>query len=255
MKTITTFIFVKNLNTEKTILESVKNFKGLELLECVSDRYTLIERIGIHKPDILFMEIDNQSENWTDIFDMISKPLFPIALCEDTSLAIPLLGKGFFDIIPEVTKENLTKTICKILQFYSIISERLNILHQVSTPKIDYSKRILSYPVQNETVYLKYKSTRVKIPIHDIVYVHNIDEFLVVVLDSGRKYFHKSSLKKFVDHFPKDIIIRINNNIAVNYHKIDRIQNQSVYVGENNFKVSRLYLTPLKEVLKVKQLG
>ena len=44
MKTITTFIFVKNLNTEKTILESVKNFKGLELLECVSDRYTLIER-------------------------------------------------------------------------------------------------------------------------------------------------------------------------------------------------------------------
>ncbi|HPE40411.1 MAG TPA: LytTR family transcriptional regulator DNA-binding domain-containing protein [Bacteroidales bacterium] len=255
MKSITTSIFVKNLNTEKTILESVKNFKGIELLECVSDKYTFIETIGIHKPDIFFMEIENQSDNWADTFDMITKPLFPIAVCEDPNLIIPLLGKGFFDVILEISKENITKCICKILRFYNQISDRLNIIHHVSTPKIDYSNRLLPHHFQNEIVYLKFKGVRVKILIHDILYVHNINEFLVIVLDSGKKYFHKSSLKKFVEHFPKDFIIRINNNIAVNYHKIDRIQNKSVIISEKSFKVSRLYLTPLKEVLKNKQLG
>ncbi len=255
MKTVTTFLYVQNNQIESTILETVKNFKGIEILECVSDKYSFIERIGTHKPDIMFMEFNDQIDQQLELYEMISKPLFPIAICHDQNQTQRLLDKGFFEVLPgNASKEQVISKIFKIYKFSKDIIERFNTSLIVASPRIDYSKKSLALNNQKDTIYLRYKTTRIKVVIEEIVYIHNIKELIVVVLDSGRKIFHQGSLKKLLEAIQGSKMVRINNTVAINYQKVDRLQQQQVFIGDNNFKVSRLYMSKLKETLKIKQI-
>ena len=199
MKTVTTFLYVQNQQIENTILETIKNFKGIEILESVSDKYSFIERIGTHKPDIMFMEFNDQIEHQLELYEMISKPLFPIAICQNQNQISRLLDKGFFEILPiNATREQIVSKIFKIYRFSKSILERFNTSLIVASPRIDYSKKSFISNNQKDIVYLRYKSTRVKVIIDEIAYIQNIKELIVVVLESGRKVFHQGSLKKLL---------------------------------------------------------
>lgn len=256
MKTITTFLYLQTNHIESTILDTVKNFKGIEILECVSDKYSFIERIGTQKPDVMFMEFNDQIDQQLELFDMISKPLFPIAICNDENQITRLLDKGFFEVLPSnTTKEQIINKLFKAYKLSKDIIDRFSPPIIVSSPKIDYSKKVFISNNQKESIYLKYKSTRVKVIVEEIVYIQNIKELIFVVLDSGRKIFHQGSLKKLLETISGTAIIRISNTIAINHQKVDRLQSQQVIIGEHKFKVSRLYFGKLKETLKIKQIS
>ena len=125
----------------------------------------------------------------------------------------------------------------------------------VASPRIEYSKKSLVVSNQKDTIYLIYKSTRIKVVIEEIVYIQSIKELIVVVLESGRKIFHQGSLKKLLEIIPGTKIVRISNTMAINHQKVERLQKQQVLIGHNNFKVSRLYISKLKETLKIKQIS
>lgn len=253
MKSIATFLYIESLPLERTILETVKNFRELEIVESVSDQFTFLERIGVHNPDIVFIEFKDRTDHQLEVFEMIPKPIFSIAVCEENHQIQKFLDKGFFDVLTgEITKELLTKKIYKMLKFSNDILERFYMKPIVSTPKIDYHPKIYEQQIPKETIYLKHKTIRVKVYIDEIIFIENVKETILVVTDSGRKYFHLGSLKKLVESLPKNKIIRINNTIAIHYQKVDKIQNQIVYIGDHKFKVSRLYITKLKEALKIR---
>ena len=256
MKTVTTFLYVQNNQLESTILETVKNFKGIEILECVSDKYAFIERVGRQKPDIMFMEFNDQIDQQLELYEMISKPLFPIAICHDESQITRLLDKGFFEVLPSnTTKEQIINKLFKAYRFSKDVLERFNASLIVASPRIEYSKKSLVVSNQKDTIYLRYKSTRIKVVIEEIVYIQSIKELIVVVLESGRKIFHQGSLKKLLEIIPGTKIVRISNTMAINHQKVERLQKQQVLIGDNNFKVSRLYISKLKETLKIKQIS
>ena len=256
MKTVTTFLYVQDNQLENTILETVKNFKGIEILESVSDKYSFIERIGTQKPDIMFMEFNDEIEKQLELYEMISKPLFPIAICHDERNITRLLDKGFFEVLSSnTTKEQIVNKLFKAYRFSKDVIERFNASLIVASPRIEYSKKSLMVNNQKDTIYLRYKSTRIKVIIEEIVYIENIKELIVVVLDSGRKIFHQGSLKKLLEIIPGTKMVRISNTMAINHQKVERLQKHQVVIGDKNFKVSRLYLNTLKETLKIKQIS
>jgi DNA-binding LytR/AlgR family response regulator len=255
MKVITTFFFIENNDLERIVIETVNSFRGIEIMECVSDKYSFLERIGAKMPDIVFMEITDNVDQQLEIFDIINKPLFPIAIANDERLAQKLLDRGFFDVISgHITKEMLAKKIYKIFKISKDIVERFNTNLIVSSPKNEYVKKYLTKSVQSDYIYLKYKMTRIRVPIEEILYIYNNNELLVVVTESGRKLFHKGSLKSFLEMIPGNQIQRVNNTTAVNHQKVERVYHNVVTVGEQKFKVSRLYVNKLKELLKLKQV-
>lgn len=256
MKTITTFLFLQTNHIESTILDTVKNFKGIEILDCVSDQYSFVERIATQKPDIMFMEFNEQIDQQLELYQMVTKPIFPIAICHDEKHITRLLEKGFFDVLTiNTTKEQIINKLYKAYKLSKEVIERFSTPIMVSSPKIDYSKKVFVSNNQKESIYLKYKSTRVKVVIEEIVYIQNYKEFMVVLLESGRKIFHQGSLKKLLESISGTSIIRISNTVAINHYKVERLHGQEVILGEINLKVSRLYLSKLKETLKIKQIS
>jgi DNA-binding LytR/AlgR family response regulator len=255
MRVITAFFFIENNDLEKIVIETVNSFKGIEILECVSDKYSFLERIGAKMPDIVFMEITEQIETQLEIFDMINKPIFPIAISKDHTFAQKLMDRGFFDVISgQITKELLAKKIYKVFKITKDIVERFNSNLIVATPRNEYAKKFLGKSLQTEYIYLKYKMTRVRVPIQEILYINNVKEFNIVVTDTGGKLFHQGSLKKLLEMIPGNQIIRISNTTAINHQKVEKLYQNKVTIGEQNFSISRLYLTKLKEALKLKQV-
>ena len=223
MKSVTAFLYIESPETEKLVLESVKSFKSVELLESVSDKFSFLERARTYNPDLMFIEFTNQVDTHLDLFDLITKPIFSIAICDDPSHTNKFLDKGFFDVVSTpISKEQLTKKIYKAMKMSSDIVQRFKGVSIVASPPHQYSKtKKERSKTLNNCVYLKYKSTRVKVPYDDIVYVSNIKELLVIYTETGKKIYHQNSLKKFMLQLPETKFIRISNTTAVNFHKID----------------------------------
>lgn len=255
MKTVTAFLYIENPQTEKIVLESVKNFKSLQLLECVSDKFSFLERAGAYCPDLMFIEFSDKVETNLELFELISKPIFSIAICEDPTHTNKFLDKGFFDVVSgPISKDQLTKKIFKVMKMSSDIVQRFKGVSIVASPPNQYSVTPPRSKTLINSVYLKYKNTRVKVPYDDIIYISNLKDLLVIYTETGRKIYHQNTLKKFLMQLPENKFIRINNSTAVNFHKIDSLTQNKISVGKmNEFTVSRMYLSKLKEILRIKK--
>jgi response regulator RpfG family c-di-GMP phosphodiesterase len=165
MKSVTAFLYIENPETERIVLESVKNFKSVELLESVSDKFSFLERAGAYCPDLMFIDFSNQVESNLELFDLISKPIFSIAICDDPSHTNKFLDKGFFDVVSgPISKEQLTKKIYKVMKISSDIVQRFRGVSIVASPPPLYSTSKSTSKTLINSVYLKYKNTRVKVP-------------------------------------------------------------------------------------------
>lgn len=256
MKSVTAFLFIENPETEKIVLESVKSFKSVQLLESVTDKISFLERAESYCPDLMFIEFSDQVETNLDLFDLITKPIFSIAICDDPSHTKKFLDKGFFDVVSSpISKEQLTKKIYKVMKMSTDIIQRFKGVSIVASPPPQYSSTPKGRTkTLNNCVYLKYKNTRVKVPYDEIVYISNLKDLLEIVTESGRKIYHQNSLKKFLTQLPENKFVRVNNTTAVNFHKIESLTQNKISVGKlNQFTVSRMYLSKLKEILRIKK--
>ncbi len=254
MKSVTAFLYIESPETEKIVLESVQSFKSVELLESVNDKFSFLERARAHCPDLMFIEFSDQIESNLELFELLTKPIFSIAICDDPLLTHKFLDKGYFDVVSKpLTKEQFTKKIVKVMKMSSDIVQRFKNVNIVSSPPQTYSVKTHYSKALANSIYVKYKNTRVKVPYNEILYISNVKELLVIVTDSGNRMFHQTSLKKFLTFLPESKFIRINNNTVVNFHKIETLTNNVISLGNNiEFTVSRMYLSRLKETLRIK---
>lgn len=254
MKSVTAFLYIENPETEKIVLESIRSFKTLEIIDSVTDKFSFLEKAGAYCPDLMFIEFVDQIESTLDLFGLLTKPIFSIAICEDPAMTQRFLDKGFFDVICKpISKDQLIRKIYKVMKMSSDIVQRFKGVSTVASPSLQYPVKNSSSKTVINSVYLKYKNTRVKVPFDDIIYISSVKELLVVVTDSGSRFFHQTSLKKFLTYLPESKFIRVNNATAVNFHKIETLTHNLISLGTNNeFTVSRMYLSRLKEILRIK---
>lgn len=254
MKSVTAFLYIETPETEKIVLESVQSFKTVELLESVNNKYSFLERAGAYSPDLLFIEFNDQIESNIELFELLAKPIFSIAICDDPLMTHKFLDKGYFDVVSKpISKEQLTKKIFKVMKMSSDIVQRFKGVNIVSSPSQTYSVKNTYSKALINSVYVKYKNTRVKVPYDEIMHISIVKDLLVIVTDSGKRLFHQSSLKRFLSFLPDSKFIRVNNTTVVNFHKIECLTNNVISLGKNTeISVSRMYLTRLKETLRIK---
>ena len=84
----------------------------------------------------MFMEFNDEIEKQLELYEMISKPLFPIAICHDERNITRLLDKGFFEVLPSnTTKEQIVNKLFKAYRFSKDVIEKLGIKNQ-EDPKL-----------------------------------------------------------------------------------------------------------------------
>lgn len=248
MKVLTCVIFVMDKAIEEKIIQRIRAFDSIEINEIIKTNVGLVEKLNQKRPDLLFINLNNEEIFFPSLVKLIQKPPFIIGITDDKSMIRERLDQGIFDFVgSKVEMEELCRKISKIWHIY-------NCLFPQNDPHANEALPAY-YPNRNHTklrnhTFVRYKKMNIKVVFDDILFIKNTGNCLRIENYNNSIYYHNSTLKQFLAILPQENFIRINKSVVVNYNRIERYEKDTIFMKNHSFKVSRIYAARLKDMLK-----
>jgi len=251
MKKLSCAIFTKNLSLENNLVEMIALFKFIEILDIFRDRITVIEKLNELNPDLLYIDIDDDSASSIELLGLINKPPFIIGITDTYDDIHFLLDGGFYDFL--FSKDFQMDYFCRKM---SKVIKLVNALSPKETPQtvqepLSYYNSPKHTEKQKEHLFVKYQKVSVKVRFDDILFVRNVGNALKIITNNGNAVYHNCTLKKFLAVLPENYFVRINNSTIINTSKIEKYQKNSLSIKEEYFPVSRIYAEEIKRKLNL----
>lgn len=249
MKKISCCYFLNDAKLEAKLLECIKPFDTIELVEVFKNDAEMIERLSELKPSLMFINCDLEKFNTIELMKIIPRPPFTIAITKKKETVANLIDAGYFDYLePSLDIKIFWKKFSRILELIRYISQN----EQVRESNNPYRK---SKSSKNAKLYtmLKHHKTHTRICVNDILYVKNAGNCLRIENCNGVILYHNSTMKQFYELLPHDQFVRINKSIIVNYAKIEKFEHNTIFIKNLSFPVSRAYTNNIKNMIR--QLG
>ena len=94
-------------------------------------------------------------------------------------------------------------------------------------------------PKDEDVIYLKVDSQKVKIPCHDIIYIEGLKDYAKIHLNTSEKsILTLITLKAMEDKLPKGRFMRIHNSFIVSLDKISSVTKTTVFLNKTMLPVS-----------------
>lgn len=250
MKKISYSILASDKDVQTRLQERIANFDSFELSMVFSTHTELIEVLTQACPHILFIDADAKEYDILDILKIIPKPAFIIALTNN-KLRIPeLLDNGITDFLtPKIELITFCKKISKILNIINTISSKdkaVNLHETAATYNSGKTKRSSC----KEYMFIKHQKVQYKLIFDEIAFIQNTGNCLRIETSRGKVLYHNTTMKKFLALLPDDIFYRINKSTIINYNKVEKIEQNKIYIKKQGFIVSRIFAPKLKDMHK-----
>ena len=247
MNTLTCSIFVDDKLAESQLVETIKKTSSIDVLHVLKNYLELVEKIHQRPTDILFI-----SSQYCEILQNINQPPFVIVIDNQSIPTGKRKRNLYFDVLTTpIQEQNLCDVLGKVFKIantYRISSETS---HIASEKEVKYE---VGEPVWNaEQIFIKNGKISYKIVFDEVLYIKNVGNSLQIKMVNGKSFYYRSTLKKFFNMLPASKFARINKSVVVNYTKISSFQNQQVFIQDEYFCVSRIYIVRLRELLRLKR--
>ncbi len=207
-------------------------YQVVDLLESGEEALELIERDA---PDLVLMDIHLEGDlDGIDTAHLISK-----------KKSIPI-------IYLTSNTDQSTFNRAKLTQPHSFLSKpfRLtDIKHSIDLAFLDHQKadevpkldRRASLPYSlNNSIFVKSRDHLVKITLEEIQYIE-ADSCYCTIHTRNEEHLIVSTLKKFSNSVKLDALLRIHRSFIVNIHKIEKIGDSYVMIGDRSIPIGRSY--------------
>lgn len=251
MKKLTCVLFINDPSLEKKLVEIIARFNSMEIIDVFYDRVTVIEKLNQINPDLLFIDMDDNSINGIELLGIINKPPFIIGITSRLDYIPVLLDSGFYDFLfsKDLSLEYFCTKMSKVIKLVHTLDSKNQITVLQESPHA-YEQR-KPHEHQKESMFVKYNKISVKVKYDDVLYIKNVGNGLKLVLHNGKNVYHNSTLKKFLLLLPEKKFIRINNSTIVNVNKIEKYHRNKITIKDEAFSVSRIYSEKLKKELQL----
>ena len=196
----------------RLLLEFPQVFK---LIETAQNGTEALEKIRIHRPDLIFLDIEMPGLNGFELLEKLENIPIVIFCTAYDHYSLKAFETNSIDyLMKPVRKERLEKTVLK-LQNVS-----LN-LSQASIKEL--LKKLNDNQEQTEitTLTVKEKDRMRFIKLEDILYFESLDKY-VTVYTEGRKQLCEQSLGQLEAKLPKECI-RIKRSLIVNKKQVKEV--------------------------------
>lgn len=245
MKRLQCTLYVKNNDLEKRIVEYLQNFDTIEVIAVFSNEMEMLEKLSHHHPDILFLNAGNSEFDMASFLKIVSKPPFLIGITDKMDMIRQLLDDGFLDVLnPKFSLTEFCRMIGKIISIASSLEKTPSIAH-AEEPNVAMKYKVGS-PLKG-TIVLKYHKNKVRIRYEDILYIRNVGNVVKVFDTAGNTYYHSATLARTLKDLPAERFSRVNRSAVVNCEMIDKIANQTIFIRNESFPLSRTYALELME--------
>lgn len=249
MKSLKCVLCTDSTELEAKMLHFINQFTFLENAEVIHDLVSCIERLNKIRPEILFIDTDQQSVDMKVFFQVINKPAIIIAITAKEECIAELLDIGCFDvmIMSKLNLEYFCKKIGKIMNLFNKFDKKS--YYPVVEENPAYYRPAL--PEKKDSMFIKYQKSSFKVKYDDILYIKNVGGSLKLYMDGAKNLYHKATLRKFMEMLPSDLFVRINNSTIINMSKVEKYSRNHVTIQNEIFNVSRIYKETFKECLHV----
>ena len=230
---------------EEKLIQRIHVFDSIEITEIVKTSVSLVEKMNRTKIDILFINLENKELKFPEIIKLIQRPPFIIGITDKKNNLQTYLDLGVFDFIStKVEMEDICRKISKILYIYNSFFPKKE--SQVNEALPDYYAA-RSQPKMKSHTFVRYKKMNIKVVFDDILFIKNTGNCLRIESINNKICYHDSTLKQFFAILPPGNFIRINKSIIVNYNRIEKFKNDTIYIKNQHLK----FLGYLPHVLKI----
>lgn len=189
----------------------------MEILEECNDGFEGAKAISLHKPDLIFLDIQMPKINGFEMLEIIDHTPAVIFTTAFDEFAIRAFEKNAIDyLLKPFSKERFEQSI-----------QKFNSLGKKAETKTQELLQETSlYPEQNNRIVVR-TGTKVKIiPVHEIEYMESDDDFVKIVTAEGS--FLKNKTLTFYENTlnPKQFI-RVHRSHMVNADQVTKIEKYS----------------------------
>ena len=205
---------------------------GYQVCGTVTHFDQVIETVSGRKPDLVLMDIRIQGEkDGIDtalvIYEHYQIPVVFLTAHGDTAtFKLSLKARPFGFLTKPFKDEDLKNAIELALTNF-----------QISIPRPEHR-----HP---DFLFVKDYSRLTKIRLEDILWIEAMDNYSSIVI-RDKKIVANAYLSELELRLPSDRFIRIHRSYIVSMDKMDRIEDDSIFIGEKYFPIGRSYR---KEVL------
>lgn len=204
------------------LLQTMSEFDIIGVYENAED---VLKNHSQHLPDALFLDIDMGELSGLELRKMMYDVPVCVFITAYPEYAIESFEKNALDfIVKPISKERFSLTLKRV-------SEYLNIKDKA---------KALDAELGTDIIYIKDGNQKIKIHTHEILYLEAYKDYTKIVTDSAYNII-LSSLGNLLSREPFDKFVRIHRSYAVARHKVQKISNQEVFLGDISLPIGRSY--------------
>ncbi len=248
MNFLTCSIFVDDKLAEAQLVENIKKTSSIDVLYVLRNNLELVEKTHQRPMDILFI-----SSQYCEILQNINQPPFVIVIDSQSFPTATRKRNLYFDVLKTpIHEQNLCDVLGKVFKIANTYRTSIEKGSVVSEKEARYE---ISEPTMNtEQIFIKNGKISYKLVFDEVLFIKNVGNSLQIKMVDGKSLYYRSTLKKFFNMLPANKFARVNKSVVINFTKINSFQNQQVYIQNEKFSVSRIYIVRLRELLRLKRL-
>lgn len=204
------------------LLQTMSDFEIIGVYENAEE---VLKHHKHHIPDALFLDIDMGEISGLALRNIFNDVPVCVFISAYPEYAIESFEKNALDfIVKPISRERFSRSLQRA-------NEYLNIKNKAA---------LLDAELGADIIYIKDGNQKIKIHTNEILYLEAYKDYTKIVTNSAYNII-LSTLGNLLSKEPFDKFVRIHRSYAVARHKVKKISNQEVFLGEISLPIGRSY--------------
>jgi two-component system, LytTR family, response regulator len=192
------------------VKEYLQAYPHITVMQECSDGYEGMKAIQLHKPDLIFLDIQMPKITGFEMLELLDEPPLVIFTTAFEEYAIKAFDAHAADyLLKPFSKDRFDKAIQKVMGQTS------------NNAKLVTDTALTSY-IQSNRIVVKENGKIKIIPIAQLKYLEAADDY-IKIHTGDEVYLKKKTMQYFEDSLPKQEFIRIHRSYIVNAQLITRV--------------------------------
>lgn len=222
------------------IANYVREVDFLNLVAICENPLELMNIIGAHQVDLIFLDIQMPKMNGIDFLKITQNPPLVIFTTAYPSYAIESYQLNVQDyLLKPITFERFFKAVNRAKEYHQLVSNS--------------ESNLSPEPAQGEDYFfIRCGSKYEKIQFDEIIFIEGMQNYVTIYTDKG-KYLTLLYLKNLEEKLNNRSFIRVHKSYIVSINKIEGIEGNEIFLKSRRVPLSRNYREQvLQQVVKNK---
>ncbi|MDH4090258.1 MAG: LytTR family transcriptional regulator DNA-binding domain-containing protein [Cyclobacteriaceae bacterium] len=198
------------------VMEYLKAFPEISVLQECNDGFEGVKAIAVHKPELIFLDIQMPKINGFEMLELIDEPPAVIFTTAFDEYAIKAFESNAIDyLLKPFSKERFEMAIQKWLQQRTLPAT-------TSTTESILSEEVRQPEERNRIVVKEGSNIRI-IPVHEVQYIEAYDDY-VKIFTQKEMFLKKKTMSFYEKNLDASQFVRIHRSYILNLQHLTRIE-------------------------------